>query len=141
VKVKAGQGGVREVGFGVDDDVSQILPQWEQALELCVYLFTVLYHPDLVATKTAILILYYRLRVVHPFLRRSSLVTLAIFNCGGIVLTFLSIFQCRLISAAFADVHGTCLDKVSLYLASAPVDVLTDLAILLLLLRSSHHSE
>lgn len=84
------------------------------------------------ATKTAILLLYIRMAAAHPFLRYASYGTLTIVNLAGIVLTFLNIFQCRPIRSAFDDQEGTCIDVVSLYLASAPINVLTDLAILLL---------
>lgn len=84
------------------------------------------------ATKTAILLLYIRMAAAHPFLRYASYGTLTIVSLAGTVLTFLNIFQCRPISAAFGDDDGTCIDVVSLYLASAPINILTDLAILLL---------
>lgn len=84
------------------------------------------------ATKSAILVLYIRMAAAHPFLRYASYGTLTIVNLAGTVLTFLNIFQCRPIRAAFSDDDGTCIDVVSLYLASAPINVLTDLAILLL---------
>lgn len=84
------------------------------------------------ATKTAILLLYIRMAAAHPFLRYASYGTLTIVALAGTVLTFLNIFQCRPISAAFGNDDGTCIDVVSLYLASAPINILTDLAILLL---------
>jgi hypothetical protein len=92
----------------------------------------VLYHPALTAMKSAILVLYLRLGKAHPFLRRSSLFTLAIVVLSGVVLTFLFIFQCRPVAAAFEDIPGSCIDIVSLFLSSAPVDILTDIAIILL---------
>lgn len=101
-------------------------------LKKSLYAFTVLYNPALMATKTAILLLYIRMAAAHPFLRYASYGTLGIVNTAGIVLTFLNIFQCRPIRAAFDRDTGTCIDVVSLYLSSAPINVLTDLAILLL---------
>lgn len=101
-------------------------------LQRCIYAFTVLYHPALTAMKSAILVLYLRLGKAHPFLRRSSLFTLAIVILSGIVLTFLFIFQCRPLAAAFEDIPGSCIDVVSLFLSSAPVDILTDIAIIML---------
>ncbi|RSH85420.1 hypothetical protein EHS25_004816 [Saitozyma podzolica] len=119
-----------QIGLGAPD--SEILPQWYDPLKRCVYSFTVLYNPALMSTKTAILILYHRLAAAHPFLRYASLFVMAVVNISGIVLTFLSIFQCHPISAAFTETNGTCIDIVALYLSSAPINVLTDLAILLL---------
>jgi hypothetical protein len=84
------------------------------------------------ATKTAILILYHRMAAAYPFLRYASLFLMAVVNIAGIVLTFLNIFQCHPISAAFIEIDGMCIDIVALYLSSAPINVLTDLAILLL---------
>jgi hypothetical protein len=83
-------------------------------------------------TKTAILILYYRMAATYPFLRYASLFTIAVINIAGVVLTFLYIFQCRPVTAAFSLTGGTCIDIVALYLSSMPINVLTDLAILLL---------
>jgi hypothetical protein len=84
------------------------------------------------ATKTAILLLYIRMAAAHPFLRYASYGTLTVVGLAGTVLTFLNIFQCRPIRAAFSNDDGTCIDVVPLYLASAPINILTDLAILLL---------
>jgi hypothetical protein len=84
------------------------------------------------ATKTAILILYYRIAAAHLFLRYASLFTMAVIDIAGIVLTFIYIFQCRPVDAAFSMVDGTCIDIVALYLSAMPINVLTDLAILLL---------
>jgi hypothetical protein len=113
-------------------DLAEILPQWYDPLKRCAYAFTVLYNPALMTTRTAILILYHHIAVAHPFLRYASLCTMAVINIAGIVLTFLNIFQCHPIFAAFSEIDGTCIDIVSLYFASAPINVLTDLAILLL---------
>jgi formate-dependent nitrite reductase membrane component NrfD len=76
-------------------------------LQRCVYAFTVLFHPALSAMKSAILVLYLRLGKAHPFLRRSSLFTLAIVILSGTVLTFLCIFQCRPVDATFDEVQGS----------------------------------
>jgi hypothetical protein len=113
-------------------DNAEIRPEDVMTLKKSIYAFTVLYNPALMATKTAILLLYIRMAAAHPFLRYASFGTLGIVNTAGIVLTFLNIFQCRPIRAAFDRDTGTCIDVVSLYLSSAPINVLTDLAILLL---------
>lgn len=98
-----------------------------------IYAFTVLYNPALMATKTSILILYIRMAAAHPFLRYASIATAVIVNIAGIVLTFIGIFQCSPVSAGFLpSVNGTCVDVVAMYLASAPINILTDLAILCL---------
>ncbi|RSH95859.1 hypothetical protein EHS25_000952 [Saitozyma podzolica] len=118
------------VGLGSPD--SAIKPEWFMPLKQCTYAFTVLYNPAIMATKTAILILYYRIAAAHLFLRYASLFTMAVINIAGIVLTFIYIFLCRPVNAAFSLVDGTCIDIVALYLSSMPINVLTDLAILLL---------
>lgn len=87
------------------------------------------------ASKTAILIFYLRMsRNTQLVLRIASYVTLAIVNIAGIVLTFLNAFQCSPTSAAYEaiDNNSKCLSIVTLYLCSAPVNILTDLAILVL---------
>jgi hypothetical protein len=86
------------------------------------------------ATKTAILIFYLRIaKTTEVVLRIGSFVTLAIVNIAGVVLTFLNAFQCKPARAAFMPhIHGECMSVVTLYLCSAPVNVITDLAILVL---------
>lgn len=118
-------------GLGAPDDM--IRPEWQDALKRSIYSFTVLYNPALMATKTAILILYRRMAAAHPFLRYASIATGVIVNLAGLVLTLISAFQCRPVRAGYEEgVEGTCVDVVSLYLSSAPINILTDLAILLL---------
>lgn len=56
-------------------------------------------------------------------------------NVAGGALTFLNVFQCRPLRAAFTwpvPETASCTDIVTLYLSSAPVNIITDLAILLL---------
>jgi fucose permease len=89
------------------------------------------------ATKTSILIFYLRMsRNTQKILRIASYVTLAIVNVAGVVLTFLNAFQCSPVSAAYDPLqnnsNSTCISIVTLYLCSAPVNIITDLAILVL---------
>lgn len=87
------------------------------------------------ATKTSILIFYLRLsRNTNKLLRIASYLTLAVVNIAGVVLTFLNVFQCRPVSSAFnpSITPDQCISLVTLYLASSPVNVITDLAILVL---------
>ena len=87
------------------------------------------------ATKTSILIFYLRMsKNTQKALRIASYVTLAIVNIDGVVLTFLNAFQCSPVSAAYDPVQeqATCVSIVTLYLCSAPVNIITDLAILIL---------
>jgi len=86
-------------------------------------------------TKTSILIFYLRLsRNTVKLLRIASYVTLAVVNIAGIVLTFIDVFQCKPVSAVFNGSGSTaqCIPLVTLFLASAPVNIITDLAILVL---------
>ena len=97
-----------------------------------LYAFTILYNPALVCTKNAILQLYIRMSSTYPILRYASIFTATVITTAGVVLTFLSIFQCRPVAAGFSSEDGTCIDIVSLYLSSAPINILSDLAILFL---------
>ncbi len=87
------------------------------------------------ATKTSICLFYLTLAKNQPAFRWTTLATLAVVNVAGLALTFLNIFQCRPADAAFDDPilpADTCIDIVTLYLSSAPVNIITDLAILFL---------
>ncbi|WWC70330.1 uncharacterized protein I206_104280 [Kwoniella pini CBS 10737] len=117
--------------YGLGKPDASINPAYTLRLKRYIYGFTTLYNPALMTTKTAILILYIRMSTAHPFLRYASWFVLAIVDIAGIVLTFLNIFQCRPVSAAYNRIPGECIDLVSLYLSSAPINILTDLAILL----------
>ena len=87
------------------------------------------------ATKTSICLFYLTLAKNHPVFRWSTITTLAVVNVAGLALTFLNIFQCRPVGAAFNDPTpptAKCIDIVTLYLSSAPVNIITDLAIFFL---------
>ncbi|KAI3400141.1 hypothetical protein diail_4372 [Diaporthe ilicicola] len=99
------------------------------------YAFSVLYNPALMALKTSILIFYLRLsKNTQVVLRIASWVVLAIVNTAGIVLTFLNIFQCNPVIAAFSlyRYQAQCIPLLTEFICSAPVNIVTDLAILAL---------
>ncbi|KAF8849314.1 MFS general substrate transporter [Acephala macrosclerotiorum] len=108
---------------------------WRPSLRRSEYAFTILYNPALMATKTSILIFYLRMsKNTQNMLRIASYVTLAVVNIAGVVLTFLNVFQCSPVSAAYdpKQTSNKCTSITTLYLCSAPVNIITDLAILVL---------
>ena len=87
------------------------------------------------ATKTSICLFYLTLSKNQQIFRWSTIATLTVVNVAGLALTILNIIQCRPVGAAFEDpIQPTakCTDIVTLYLSSAPVNIITDLAILFL---------
>lgn len=87
------------------------------------------------ATKTSICLFYLTLSKNQPIFKWTTIATLIVVNVAGLALTFLNIFQCRPVGAAFDDPilpTAACIDIVTLYLSSAPVNIITDLAILFL---------
>ncbi|KAI0394120.1 fucose permease [Xylariaceae sp. FL0594] len=115
-----------------DADISS--DEWDP-LRRSEYTFTILYNPALMAFKTSVLIFYLRLsKNTQKVLRLASWLTLAIVNLAGGVLTLLNIFQCRPIEAAFnlTDPPGQCIPLLTEFICSAPVNIVTDLAILAL---------
>ena len=87
------------------------------------------------ATKTSICLFYLTLAKNHLVFKWTTVATLTVVNVAGVALTFLNIFQCRPLGAAFDDPissSATCIDIVTLYLSSAPVNIITDLALLFL---------
>lgn len=87
------------------------------------------------ATKTSICLFYLTLSKNQRIFKWSTIATLVVVNLAGTALTFLNIFQCRPVSAAFDDPTPSaahCIDIVTLYLSSAPVNIITDLALLFL---------
>lgn len=87
------------------------------------------------AVKTSILVFYLTLTRNQKVFRWANYITLAVVNIAGFALTMVFVFQCRPVSAAF---HSTvrpgaqCIDIVTLYLSSSPVNIITDLAIIFL---------
>ena len=87
------------------------------------------------ATKTSILIFYLRLsKNTQQVLRMASWVVLGIVNLAGLILTIINIFQCRPINASFSDITGEpkCIPLLTEFICSAPINIVTDLAILAL---------
>ncbi|KAL8750506.1 MAG: hypothetical protein Q9199_007020 [Rusavskia elegans] len=99
------------------------------------YAFLVLYNPALMATKTSICLFYLTLAKNQQIFKWATIATLVVVNVAGIALTFLNIFQCRPVHGAFqTTIPETvkCLDIIALYLSSAPINIITDLALLFL---------
>lgn len=87
------------------------------------------------ATKTSVLIFYLRLsKNTQKVLRLASWIVLAIVNTAGTVLTLINVFQCRPVRAAFDLFDGSsyCIPLLTEFICSAPVNIVTDLAILAL---------
>ena len=87
------------------------------------------------ATKTSILMFYLTLAKNQKVFKWASIGTLALVNVAGLALTFLNAFQCRPIWAEFQPTlpsDTVCTDLVTLYLSSAPINICTDLLILVL---------
>ncbi|KAM0257185.1 hypothetical protein ACHAQJ_004547 [Trichoderma viride] len=105
-------------------------------LRHCEYVFSILYNPALMATKTSILIFYLRLtQNTQMVLRFASWLILVIVNIAGVVLTFMNIFQCTPVQAAWnANYKGPtkCIPLLTEFICAAPVNIVTDLAILAL---------
>lgn len=87
------------------------------------------------ATKSSILFFYLTLSKTHKIFRWATIATLVVVNVGGLALTLLNIFQCDPVSAAFytpIEPPHTCINIVTIYLSSAPLNIITDLAIFFL---------
>ncbi|KAK4229656.1 major facilitator superfamily domain-containing protein [Podospora fimiseda] len=104
-------------------------------LRMCEYIFSILYNPALMATKSSVLVFYLRLAGnTQKILRMASWAVLGVVNIAGVILTFMNIFQCTPISAAW-DITVKpirCIPLLTEFICSAPVNVTTDLAILAL---------
>ncbi|CAG8364481.1 unnamed protein product [Penicillium salamii] len=114
---------------------SDIKPEDELAFNKANYAFTVLYNPALMAVKTSILIFYLTLTRNQKVFRFANYVTLFVVNAAGLALTLVNVFQCSPLGAVFlSDIpsYAHCTDIVTLYLSSSPVNIITDLAILIL---------
>ncbi|TRX95825.1 hypothetical protein FHL15_003379 [Xylaria flabelliformis] len=110
-----------------DADISA--DNWDP-LRRSEYTFT---NPALMAFKTSILVFYLRLsKNTQKVLRLASWAVLVIVNLNGTVLTLLNIFQCNPVEAGFNRSPGRCIPLLTEFICSAPVNIVTDLAILAL---------
>ncbi|PTU17363.1 hypothetical protein P175DRAFT_0446233 [Aspergillus ochraceoroseus IBT 24754] len=112
-------------GLGLHD--ADIPVHDRASLSRANYAFTVLY--------SSILVFYLTLTQGEKVFRYANYATLVVVNVAGLALTFINIFQCRPVAAAFATsvpVNAHCTDILTLYLSSSPVNIITDLAILFL---------
>jgi hypothetical protein len=85
--------------------------------------------------KTSILIFYLTLTKTDKGFRRANYVTLFVVNAAGFALTMTNVLQCSPVDAAIrfpTDGSAKCIDIVTLYLSSAPVNLITDVAIFFL---------
>lgn len=57
---------------------------------------------------------------------------MVVVNVAGVMLVLLNVFRCRPIRAAFTNDDGSCINLISIFLSTSPINILTDLAILLL---------
>ncbi|KAI9793815.1 MAG: hypothetical protein M1835_006973 [Candelina submexicana] len=121
------------VGLGLHN--ADIKEEWATPLRKAQFAFSVLYNPALMATKTSILVFLLSLSETQVLFRWATIATLVVVNAAGLALTLLNVFQCRPVGAAFLDPLPStayCMDIVTIYLSSAPVNIITDLAILFL---------
>lgn len=88
-------------------------------------------------TKTSIIVFFLSVmsKDVDPVFKWCNWLTLAVVNIIGLALTFFSIFQCSPVAAGYLypqPKNAHCTDILTLYLSSAPVNIITDIAILFL---------
>ena len=105
-------------------------------LRRCEYVFSVLYNPALMATKTSVLIFYLRLFKNTQFvLKYWSWALLGVVNLAGIILTFLNIFQCSPVSAGWNPYYAgkvKCIPLLTEFICSSPINIITNLCLLFL---------
>ena len=85
------------------------------------------------ATKTSICLFYLTLARNQRIFKWSTIATLVVVNVAGLALTILNIIQCRPVHVGYESTRpptARCTDIVTLYLSSAPVNIITDLALL-----------
>lgn len=110
-------------------------PSNNVALNTSEYVANVLYNPVLMTLKTSILIFYLFLSKVNKVFRWAIFATIFVVNAAGFALTMANVFQCRPISAAIwfpSDGSAKCFSIVTIYLSSAPVNLITDIVIFFL---------
>lgn len=126
------------VYFGLGRHREDISETEYSSLRSTEYAFSILYNPCLMLTKTSIIVFYLSVmsKDVDAVFKWCNWITLAITNAVGSALTFYNIFQCtNPVSAGYrypTPESANCTDIVTIYLSSAPVNIITDIAILFL---------
>jgi len=125
------------VQYGLGKHKADIVETSFATLRKAEYAFSVLYNPSLMLTKTSILVFYLSVmsKDADPVFKWCNWLTLAVVNIAGLALTLYTIFQCTPVAAGYqypTPSTAQCTDIVTLYLSSAPVNIITDLAILFL---------
>ncbi|CAZ83370.1 unnamed protein product [Tuber melanosporum] len=121
--------------FGLGEHRESSLDDLAAPLGKARYAYTLLYNPALMATKTSILVFYLGLSKNYKLLRIANWVTLVAVNVAGLILTLLIAFQCQPVSETFQTSHSPsfeCIPTYTMLYASGPVNLITDLAILVL---------
>ena len=121
--------------YGLGHHDVDIADSQRPAFQRLNYTFTALYNPALMATKSSILLFFLTLAKQQRVFTWAVWATLFIVNAAGVALTVMNVFQCRPMSAVFDFVPppgSQCTDMPTFYLSSAPVNIITDLIILLL---------
>ena len=121
--------------WGLGRHEKNVPDEWQVQLLKANYIFSVLYQPALMATKTSILAFYLTLPTSSQIFKWSSIGTLVVVNVGGLGLGLFTVFQCLPVHAAWlypAPQSASCTDVITIYLSSTPLNIITDLAILFL---------
>lgn len=110
--------------------------EWQENLRKANYVFSVLYQPALMATKSSILSFYLTLPTLgNKVFKWATIGTLVVVNVGGLGLGLFTVCQCIPVNAAWrfpTPDSATCTDIITIYLSSTPLNLITDLAVLLL---------
>ncbi|EMC97209.1 hypothetical protein BAUCODRAFT_147357 [Baudoinia panamericana UAMH 10762] len=121
--------------WGLGRHESDVPLAWQLTTRKANYAFEVLYQPALMALKTSILSFYLSFSKTHSIFKWACIATLFAVNAGGLALTLLTVFQCRPVGAVFRTMisdSATCTNIVTIYLSSAPLNLITDFALLFL---------
>ncbi|EFQ98837.1 hypothetical protein MGYG_01852 [Nannizzia gypsea CBS 118893] len=119
------------LGIELESIPSELRPQLKKAL----YAFSVLYNPTMMLTKTSVLLYYLESITKTRAFRWAAYATLFVVNAAGLALLFVNIFRCKPIRSVYtypAIKDTVCINFVDLNLASVPLNVVTDFAILVL---------
>lgn len=123
--------------WGLGRHERNVPDDWQENLRKANYVFSVLYQPALMATKSSILAFYLTLPTSNKIFKWASIGTLVVVNVGGLGLGLFTICQCIPVDAAWrfpapSSSSATCTDIITIYLSSTPLNLITDLAVLLL---------
>ncbi|RAL07235.1 uncharacterized protein BO97DRAFT_378986 [Aspergillus homomorphus CBS 101889] len=122
--------GYRHGGMGLH--LWNLPPEVYESYIKVVFTAAIIYVPALALAKISLIILYYRILCQEHYQRWTLYALAFIVSSYSIALIFAFIFGCQPVHKAWSlSVTGSCIDQYALYVATAVMNIITDIALII----------